>query len=75
MMKSSELLGMLLGILTVALLPAIVPIGIAYVRRTTNRKAVLLVALLTSWTCAGRVVAIVLAAIGKPETSVEESAA
>ncbi len=67
MMKSSELL----VLLTVALLPAIVPIAIAYVRRTTNRKAVLLVALLTSWTCVGWVIAVVLAAIGKPETSVE----
>lgn len=71
MMKSSELL----VLLAVALLPAIVPIAIAYVRRTTNRKAVLLVALLTSWTCAGWVVAIVLAAIGKPEASLEQPAA
>lgn len=70
-MKSSELL----ALLAVVLLPAIVPIAIAYVRRTTNRKAVLLVALLTSWTCAGWVVAIVLAAIGKPEASLEQPAA
>lgn len=51
-----------------ALVPAIVPIAIAYGRKTTNRTAVLIVALLTSWTCVGWVVAIVLAAIGKPET-------
>lgn len=54
-------------IVAVALLPAIVPIAIAYGRRTTNRTAVLLVALLTSWTCAGWIVAVVLAAVGKPE--------
>ena len=55
----------------VLLAAAAIPIAIAYVRRTTNRKAVLLVALLTSWTCVGWVIAVVLAAIGKPETSVE----
>ena len=51
-----------------SLLPAIVPIAIAYVRRTTNRKAVILVAVLTSWTCIGWGVAVTMALIGKPAT-------
>lgn len=59
----------------ILLAAAVVPIAIAYARKTTNRQAVLLVALLTSWTCVGWVVAIILASIGKPETSVEQSAA
>jgi len=48
---------------------AIIPILIAFLRRTTNRKAVLLVAVLTSWTCVGWVAAVILAAVGKPEGS------
>ncbi len=52
-----------------SLLPALVPITIAYVRRTTNRMGVLLVALLTSWTCIGWAIAVTLALIGRPEAS------
>lgn len=50
-----------------ALVPAIVPIAIAYGRKTTNRTVVLIVALLTSWTCVGWIVALVLSIVGKPE--------
>lgn len=57
----------LIVVLAFALIPAVVPILVAYLRRTTNRRAVLLVALLTSWTCVGWVAAVVMAAIGKPE--------
>lgn len=48
-------------LIALSLLPAAVPIVIAYVRKTTNRTAVLLVALLTSWTCIGWVAAVELA--------------
>jgi hypothetical protein len=54
-------------LVALALLPAIVPIVIAYARKTTNRTAVLIVALLTSWTCVGWIVALVLSIVGKPE--------
>lgn len=54
-------------LVALALLPAVVPIAIAYARKTTNRTVVLLVALLASWTCVGWIVAVVLAAVGKPE--------
>lgn len=56
-------------LVALALVPAIVPIAIAYARKTTNRTAVMIVALLTSWTCVGWIVAVVLAAVGKPETT------
>jgi hypothetical protein len=55
-------------VIALSVVPAIIPIAIAYGRRTTNRVAVLIVALLTSWTCVGWVIAVVLAAVGKPET-------
>lgn len=48
---------------------AVIPIAIAYARRTTNRKAVLLIAALTTWTCVGWVAAVAMAAVGKPEGS------
>ncbi len=54
-------------IIAFSLLPAAVPIVIAYVRKTTNRTAVLLIALLTSWTCIGWAIAVALATTGKPE--------
>ena len=49
-----------------ALLPALIPIVIAYARNTTNRTAVLLIALLTSWTCIGWAIAVAMATTGKP---------
>lgn len=55
-----------------ALLAAAIPISVAYIRRTSNRVAVLIVALLTSWTCVGWVAAVVMAAVGKPEGSTDE---
>ena len=61
--SSGQWLILILG----ALIPALIPIAIAYIRRTTNRTAVLIVAILTSWTCVGWVAAVVMAAIGKPE--------
>ena len=48
-------------------LPAIAPIVIAFVRRTTNRIAVLIIALLLSWTCVGWVVALIMSLNGTPE--------
>jgi len=50
-----------------SLLPALVPIVIAYLRRTTNRTMVLLVAVLTSWTCIGWAIAVSMALIGQPQ--------
>ncbi len=56
-----------LVLILIIVVPAMVPITIALIRRTTNRTTVILVALLTSWTLIGWVIAIVLASIGKPE--------
>lgn len=55
--------------IVISLLAALIPIFIAYLRRTDNRRLVLLVALLGSWTCVGWLVAMVLSAIGRPESS------
>lgn len=60
------------GLALAIVVAAVVPIAIAYVRKTMNRKAVLLVALLTSWTCVGWVAAVVMAATGKPEGSTDD---
>lgn len=60
------------GLALAIVVAAVVPIWIAYGRHTSNRRAVLLVALLTSWTCVGWVAAIVLAAVGKPEGSTDD---
>lgn len=54
-------------VLIVSLVAALVPIFIAYFRRTDNRRVVLVVALLTSWSCLGWIVAMVLAATGRPQ--------
>ena len=61
----------LLILLVIFLLPAVVPIAIAYARKTTNRVTVLLVALLLSWTCVGWIVALVLSLTGQPEKPLE----
>ena len=58
-----------LVIALLAVLPALVPIVIAYARNTTNRTAVLLIALLTSWTCIGWAIALAMATTGRPEKS------
>lgn len=60
------------GLALTIVIAAVVPIAIAYARRTTNRKAVLLVAVLTSWTCVGWVAAVAMAAVGKPEGSTDD---
>ena len=60
------------GLALAIVVAAVVPIWIAYGRHTANRRAVLLVALLTSWTCVGWVAAVVMAAAGKPEGSTDD---
>lgn len=55
--------------LVISLTLALIPIFIAYLRRTHNRRLVLLVALLGSWTCLGWFVAMILSANGRPEPS------
>lgn len=55
------------------IIPAAIPIAIAYIRKTTNRTAVLLVALLTSWTCIGWVAAVIMSVVGKPESRPEST--
>ena len=60
------------GLALAIVIAAVIPIAISYARRTTNRKAVLLVAVLTSWTCVGWVAAVVMAAVGKPEGSTDD---
>jgi hypothetical protein len=56
-----------LVIAMLAVLPALIPIVIAFARNTTNRVTVLLVALLTSWTCIGWAIAVAMATTGRPE--------
>ncbi|MDI1290426.1 MAG: superinfection immunity protein [bacterium] len=56
-----------LVIAMIAIAPALVPIVIAYARNTTNRTAVLVIALLTSWTCIGWAIAVAMASTGRPE--------
>lgn len=53
-------------IIMLAMLPGVVPIVIAYARNTTNRVGVVLVALLTSWTCIGWAIALAMATTGRP---------
>lgn len=53
--------------LVISLTMALIPIFIAYLRRTDNRRLVLLVALVGSWTCLGWFVAMILSATGRPE--------
>lgn len=59
-------------LIAAGVLPALVPIVIAQVRKTTNRTAVVIVALLTTWTLIGWVAAVVMAATGRPETDESE---
>lgn len=55
-------------LLPLAVVPAVVPITIAYIRHASNRVAVLVVALLASWTCIGWIAAIAMAATGRPDS-------
>lgn len=62
-LRASELVILVL----VSLIPALVPIVVAYARQITHRRAVLWVALLTSWTFVGWIVAMVLSIVGSKQ--------